>query len=187
MASVARTASGETTLHATEGDLLRAPDDGRKRELVDGEIRVTPAGSRHGHVAVRLAALLHGHVVARDLGYVFDSSTGFRLSGGNVRCPDLAFVARGRFEAEQIPEGFSPVPPDLAVEVLSPEDRSRELLDKVGEYIDCGVRLVWVIDPRARMATIYRSLTAVRSVGPEEELLGEDVLPGFRCRLGEIV
>jgi Uma2 family endonuclease len=187
MASVARTTSEESALRATESDLLRAPDDGRKRELVDGEIRVTPAGSRHGNVAVKLAALLHGHVASHDLGYVFDSSTGFRLPGGNVRCPDIAFVARGRFEAETIPEGFSPVPPDLAVEVLSPEDRSRELLEKVGEYMDSGVRLVWVIDPRARTATIYRSLTAVRSVGSEEEMLGEDVVPGFRCRLGEIV
>jgi Uma2 family endonuclease len=187
MASVARTMPEEVTRCATEADLLRVPDDGSKRELVDGEIRVTPAGSRHGLVAVRLSALLHAHVVARRLGYVFDSSTGFRLPGGNVRCPDIAFVAHGRLEGENVPEGFCPVPPDLAVEVLSPEDRSRELLDKVGEYIDCGVRLAWVIDPRARTATVYRSLTRVRSLSSDDDLLGEEVVPGFRCRLGEVV
>lgn len=119
--------------------------------------------------------------------YVFDSSTGFRLPGGNVRCPDVSFVARGRFDGEKVPEGFSPAPPDLAVEVLSPDDRSRYLLDKVGEYLDAGVRLVWVVDPRARPASVYRSLTAVRTLKEDDDLDGEDVLPGFRCRLSDVL
>jgi Uma2 family endonuclease len=173
--------------HATEADLLQMPRDGRKYELVDGEIRVSPAGSRHGRICVILASRLHNFVEESNLGYVFDSSTGFRLPKGNVRSPDVGFVARGRFEGEVVPETFSPVPPDLAVEVLSPEDRSRFVLDKVGEYLDAGVRLIWVIDPRRRNATVYRSLTDVRTLTEADELDGEDVLPGFRCRLREIV
>ena len=176
-----------TTRPATEADLLRTPRDGRKYELVDGEIRVSPAGSRHGVVSLKVAARLLAFVSAQKLGHVFESSTGFRLPGGNVRSPDASFVARDRFEGDQPPEGFSPVPPDLAVEVLSPDDRPRAILDKVGEYLERGVRVVWVIDPRSRTATVYRSLSDVSRLGPDDDLDGQDVLPGFRCRLSDIL
>ena len=177
-----------TTLRpATEEDLLRAPKDGRKYELVDGEIRVSPAGTRHGEVCVRLSTRLMLFVEEHGLGHVFDSSTGFRLPGGNVRSPDVSFVATGRFSKERPPEGFSDVPPDLAVEVLSPEDRPRDLLDKVGEYLQAGVGLIWIIDPRKGHGAIYRSLTDVREVSGDDSLDGEDVVPGFRCLLGELL
>jgi Uma2 family endonuclease len=186
---VAGSAIMATTIRpvATEEDLLRMPEDGRKRELVDGQIRMSPAGSRHGRVCVSLSSRLHTFIVEARLGYVFDSSTGFRLPGGNVRLPDVAFVAKGRFADERIPEGFSDVPPDLAIEVLSPDDRSRDVLDKVGEYLQAGVPLVWVIDPKRRTAAVYRSSTDVRHLGPDDLLDGEDVLPGFRCRLADVI
>ena len=172
---------------ATEDDLHATPRDGRKYELVDGEIVVSPAGSRHGQVCVKLVVRLGRFVEERGLGHAFDSSTGFRLPGGNVRSPDVSFVARGRFENEQVPEGFSDVPPDLAVEVLSPEDRPRPLLDKIGEYLQAGVRLVWVVDVKRGRAAVYRSLTDVRELGPEDDLDGEDVVPGFSCQLREVL
>jgi Uma2 family endonuclease len=171
---------------STEEDLLRTPEDGRKYELVDGQIRVTPAGFRHGRVAVSLTVALGSHVKEHDLGYVVDSSTGFRLPGGNVRLPDLAFVAKQRIVGE-LPEGFSSIPPDLAVEVLSPHDNARQVLDKVGEYLAAGVRLVWVIDPAARRATIYRTLSEVRTIVDGECLEGDDVVPGFRCPLSDVL
>jgi Uma2 family endonuclease len=77
--------------------------------------------------------------------------------------------------------------PDLAVEVLSPEDSPREVLDKVGEYLAAGVRLVWVIDPRASRAVRYRSLTDVHKIGPDGTLDGEEVLPGFCCPLADLL
>lgn len=107
--------------------------------------------------------------------------------GGNVRSPDACFVAKGRFPGEKIPDDYPELPPDLAVEVVSPADRPRQVLDKVGEYLEAGVRLVWVIDPAARRATSYRSISEVREVGAEDDLDGEDVLPGFRCRLSQIL
>jgi Uma2 family endonuclease len=172
---------------ATEADLLNAPEDGRKYELVDGELVVSPAGSRHGAVCIKLSTRLATFIEPRRLGHLFDSSTGFRMPNGNVRLPDVAFVARGRFEGDKVPEGFSPVPPDLAVEVLSPDDRPRHVLDKVGEYLDAGVPLVWVLDPKTRTATIHRSLSSVRTVAESGDLDGEDVLPGFRCSLADIL
>ncbi|SRR6266571_2674830 len=176
-----------TRKEATEEDLLRTPKDGSTYELVDGEIRVSPGGARHGAVSLRLAALLHAFVRGRQLGVVFESNTGFRLPGGNVRSPDACFVAAGRFADDRLPDGFADVAPDLAVEVISPGDRPRHVLDKVGEYLEAGVRLVWVIDPKRQRAVAYRSMSEVRELGPADELDGEDVLPGFRCRLSDIL
>jgi Uma2 family endonuclease len=172
---------------ATEEDLLAMPEDGWKYELVDGEIRMSPAGFRHGQVCIRLASRLQTFVEARKLGAVVDSSTGFRLPGGNVRVPDAAFVSRERMAGAPWPEGLSPVPPDLAVEVLSPTDRPRFVLDRVGEYLEAGVRLVWVIDPAGGGATVYRSLGIVRDLAADGVLEGEDVLPGFCCSLRELL
>lgn len=172
---------------ATEEDLLAAPEDGYKRELVDGEIRLSPAGARHGQVCMKLGSRLTAFVETHGLGHVFDSSTAFRLPGGNVRLPDVAFVAKDRLSDDHMTEGFAPVPPDLAIEVLSLGDRARQVLDKVGEYLGAGVRLVWVIDPADRRANVYRSLMDVKTIGAEETLDGEDVVAGFACPLASIL
>jgi Uma2 family endonuclease len=169
----------------TDQDLLRLPKDGRKYELVDGEVRVSPAGARHGEISVRITAALLAFVSPKRLGKIFDSSTGYRLPGGNVRSPDAGFVSSTRLP--RAPEGFAELAPDLAVEVLSPEDSPREVLDKVGEHLAAGVRLVWVIDPRASRAVSYRSLTDVHEIGPNGTLDGEDVLPGFRYPLADLL
>jgi Uma2 family endonuclease len=180
-----------TTLAITDADLLRLPRDGRKRELVDGEIRMSPAGGRHGQVSVELVARIHLHVRERRLGLVFDSSTGFRLAGRkagqqDVRSPDVSFVAAGRLPDDRAPAGFIELAPDLAVEVLSPDERRREVLEKVGEFLDAGTRLVWVLDPEHRTAAAYRSLTEVRRLSENDCLDGEDVIPGFACVLADI-
>jgi Uma2 family endonuclease len=172
---------------ATEDDLLATPQDGRKYELVDGAIVVSPAGSRHGNVALRLGGRLIAFVEEHHLGHAFDSSTGFRLPGGNVRSPDASFVAAGRFPNERVPDDFSDVPPDLAVEVLSPQDRPRQVLDKIGEYLQAGVRLMWIVDPNRERAAVYRSLTDVQELALDDELDGGDVVRGFRCSLRAIL
>jgi len=172
---------------ATEEDLLAMPQDGHKYELVDGEIRMSPTGNRHGVVIAQLAALLVQFVKPRRLGYVIAGDAGFRLPSKNVRCPDVSFVATGRFPDEKVPDDFGDLAPDLAVEVLSPHDRPRHVLDKVGEYLEAGVRLIWVIDPRAARAVVYRSLSDVRELAADGEFDGGDVVPGFRCALRDIL
>jgi Uma2 family endonuclease len=168
----------------TETDLLRQPRDGRKHELVDGRIVVSPAGYRHGRIAMRLGSLITVYAMERKLGDVLDSSTGFRLPGGNVRSPDVAFVGSARVVGGG-PAGFFDGAPDLAVEILSPDDNAREVLDKVGEYLKAGTCLVWVIDPERRTAAIYRSLTDTQRLTETDSLTGEDLLPGFSCRLAD--
>ena len=117
----------------------------------------------------------------------WEPGCGFRLPSKNVRSPDVSFVASGRFPDDRPPDDFGNVAPDLAVEVLSPHDRPRHVLDKIGEYLEAGVRLIWVIDPRQRRAVVYRSLSEVRELAEDDALEGEDVLPGFRCVLHDIL
>jgi Uma2 family endonuclease len=170
----------------TDDELMRLPDDGYKHELVDGALVVSPAGARHGRTIVRLTVRLGAFVAARGLGEVFDSSTGYRLPGGNLRVPDLSFVASARLPGGRAPVGFLYAPPDLAVEVLSPDDRPRLVADKVAEYLAVGVRLVWVIDPETARATAHRPNGGAREIPSSGTLDGGDVLPGFECRLADL-
>jgi Uma2 family endonuclease len=170
---------------ATEDDLRNTPDDGIY-ELVDGEIRLSPGGFRHSITSTRLGGRLCSHVKEHGLGHVFGPNTGLRLPSGNVRCPDVSFTRAGRFPEEVVPDDWADIPPDVAVEVVSANDRARSILDRVGEYLDVGVRRVWVIDPQKQRATVYRSLLDVRELGPDDDLDGEDLVPGFRCPLGEL-
>jgi Uma2 family endonuclease len=172
---------------ATEEDLLAVPEDGQKYELVDGEIRVSPTGNRHGAVIAQLIALLVPFVKQNRLGHVIGGGAGFRLPSKNVRCPDVCFVAAGRYPDDKVPPDFGNLAPDLVVEVLSPGDRPRHVLDKVGEYLESGARLVWVIDPQKERAAVYRSPTEARELGLDGTLEGEDVLPGFHCTLRDIL
>jgi Uma2 family endonuclease len=175
-----------TTRVITDEELLRLPKDGNKYELVDGGLRVSPAGWAHERVVARLMARVSAWVEARGLGDVLGSNALYVLPGGNKRAPDLSFVAAGRLEAAA-GSAWLALAPDLAVEVVSSNDSARPLLDTVGEYLAAGVRLVWVIDPERRSAAAYRSPTDVREIGPSGSLDGEDVLPGFLCPLSDIV
>ena len=182
-----------TSRFVTDEELLQAPRDGQKYERVDGEMRVSPAGARHEAVIVELTGRLWAFVTERRLGHVFGSSLGFRWPGrnperpDNIRSPDVSFVAAGRFADGRPPVGFIPFAPDLAIEVLSPSDRRGDVLEKVGESLDAGARLVWVIDPEKRTAVVYRSLTDVRVIGEADALDGEDVIPGFACPLKDVL
>ena len=182
-----------STPYVTDEDLLQSPRDGQKYERVDGQVRVSPAGGRHSGIILRLGARLLAYASERRLGHVFESSIGFRWPGrqpeqpDNVRSPDISFVATGRLPDEREPVGFAALAPDLAVEILSPRDRRGDVLEKVGEYLDAGTRLVWVIDPEERTAAAYRSLTDVRTTGEDDSLDGEDVVPGFACPLASVL
>jgi Uma2 family endonuclease len=175
-----------STRTATEETLLNMPEDGRKYELVNGRIQVSPAGMRHGQVIVRLMVRLGTHVADRALGEVLDSSTGYRLPWGDVRSPDVSFVAAGRLPAI-MPSEFGTVAPDLAVEVLSPGDSHAQIERKVEDYLRWGVRLVWVIDPRSGDATVYRSGASPLHLTLDGRLEGADVVPGFSCPLSDLL
>ena len=147
---------------------------------------MSPAGGRHGHIVAEILIRIGLFLRQSPLGYVFDGQTGFRPPHGNLRSPDVSFVAAARLPGG-IPSGFLPLAPDLAVEVLSPDDRAGDVAHKVGEYFAVGVRLLWVIDPERRSAVVYRPGMPPRSVRADDTLEGEDVLPGFSCPLRDIL
>lgn len=172
---------------AEELEHLYLPD--KSAELVRGRLVVRePPGTKHGEIQAILAYLVTGFVRQHRLGRVFGQDTGFKIASDpdTVRAPDLAFVAAAR--ASQIPErGYAALVPDLVAEILSPDDRPGELLAKVGEWLDAGARLVWVIDPWRREARVHRADGALAIVGAGDMLDGEDLLPGFQCELAEVL
>lgn len=178
----------ERTL-VTADELLRLPDDGKRHELVRGELRtMPPAGEEHGIIAHELARLVGNHVRPLGLGHVFAAETGFRIGRDpdTVLAPDVAFVAASRFQARRPSTGFSNLVPDLVAEVVSPFDTAREVEEKVHDWLGAGVRLVWVVQPSIRSVTVYRALSEVRVLAENEPLDGADVLPGFRCAVRDL-
>jgi Uma2 family endonuclease len=178
-----------TTTLVTAEQLLYMPDDGFRYELIAGEVRkMSPAGWKHGLIAARLHLSLGRYVEDHGLGALFEGDTGFVLASDpdTVRAPDVAFIRRERLSAEMPTEAFWPGPPDLAVEVVSPGDTVHEVDDKVKAWLDAGTRMVWVIDPKWRSVTVYRSAVRVTVLTENDELSGEEVVEGFRCVVGEL-
>jgi len=172
----------------TAEELLRLNVPNKRTELVCGVLVVRePAGYQHGDVAMRLAAAIFAHVDARGLGRVFAAETGFTLARNpdTVRAPDVAFISAARLP-DPPPRGFAELAPDLAVEVLSPDDRPGEVLAKVADWLNAGTRLVWVVDPIRFSARVYRADGSESMLGETEVLRGEDVLPGFEFDLGAL-
>ncbi len=173
----------------TSEELLRLPDDGKRRELVQGELReMAPAGARHGDAAAALTILLGQHVRANRLGKMLAAETGFRISRDpdTVRAPDVSFVARDRVPPEGAPEGYWDIAPDLVAEVVSPNDTAAEVQSKVQRWLETGVRLVWVVYPGTRSVVAYESLKEISTLTTGDTLSGGNVVPGFECAVAEI-
>jgi Uma2 family endonuclease len=170
----------------TAEELFLIPSDDSKSELIKGLlVRMPPSGALHGTVSAHIARILDEYVRPRGLGMISGAETGFILQRNpdTVRAPDAAFVTQERIPSTGVPESFWPFAPDLAVEVTSLWDRPGEIQEKVSEYLAARTRVVWVIDPRARTVTVYRSPHPMQVLGEEEDLSGDDVLPGFTCPL----
>ena len=173
----------------TATDLLRRGDDGYRYELVHGQlIRDRPAGSRHGAIAYQLGRILGNWVHDRGAGVVFAAETGYkpRSAPDTVRAPDVSFLSQDRVPAEGLPDGYFEGPPDLAVEVLSPDDRLVDVEAKIRDYVDTGCRQVWIVAPKADTVTVYRSRKDVQILTEDDILVGTDFLQGFECALGEL-
>ena len=173
----------------TAEELLRIPDDGLRRELVRGEVRtMAPAGNVHGRIAINVSTPLDQYVRAHDLGVVFAAETGFKIAGNpdTVRAPDAAFVRRERVKAVGEVEGYWPEAPDLAVEVVSPNDLFAEVEEKVADWLAAGTRMILVVNPRARTVTVRLSEKESRIFSEEETLDGGRVVPGWTLPVADV-
>lgn len=174
-----------TAAPMTAEELLRLNVPNKRTELVRGQLRVRePAGYQHGDVAATCLALLHHFVREHRLGRVFAAETGFTLSRDpdTVRAPDVAFISTARLLPRDT-RGFAELAPDLVVEVLSPDDRPGEVLEKAGDWLKAGCRLVWVIDPLRRTGCVYRADGTLALLDEHDAFDGEEVVPGFRSEL----
>lgn len=167
----------------TAEELLRLPDDGWRYELVEGRlVRMSLTGRRHGRIAMALLLAVGRFVEERHLGEVLPAETGFWISPegspDTVLAPDLAFVRAGR-EADPGTEGYPRLAPDLVVEIASPSQRRTEMGAKARRWLSAGVRLVWLVLPEVRIVEVWRGDEVARIVTAEEELSGEEILPGF--------
>ena len=168
---------------ATMPAVILDPD--KLYEIVDGqpEEKAMP-GARHSGICARLAIELGVYVKANRLGGLYVEGS-FQI-GGNERIPDLAFVAAARIPPEGEPDSKWPMAPDLAVEVISPNDLYEKVYAKAMEYLAAGVKQVWLASPEHHMITIYRSATDITAFPEDRDLVSEDLFPGFRCPLREI-
>jgi Uma2 family endonuclease len=176
------------TVHqiTTAAELLAAGDIGRC-ELIGGElVMMAPAGFNHGWIGINIATELRNFVKPRRLGRVLNSDTGFfiRRNPDTVRAPDVSFV-----RADRVPPGgireFFPGAPDLAVEVLSPDDRPGEVQDKVCDWLDSGCTAVWVVNPKTRTVSIHRRNSETATLTEDQVITCEDLLQGFSVAVAE--
>lgn len=177
---------GETKTLITADQLWTMSLPNERVELSDGElIRMPAAGFEHGFVATNVLLALSKFVRNRDLGAVLCAETGYKLGEHTMRDPDVSFVSKERLAALGRPLGFWPGAPDLAVEVVSPGDCASDLQKKIQEYFQAGTKLVWAVYPQLQEVHVYRSPKDIRVVEAQDNLGGEDVLPGFSVQVGE--
>jgi Uma2 family endonuclease len=172
-------------------DELQILPDEKDFELIQGELVERKTGNESSEIATYLGGLIAIFCRKNRLGRVCGADGGFifaRDGKENLRRPDVSFFKSGRLALGQSwAKGYEHIPPDLAVEVLSPNDLASEIEVKIEEYQTVGVRLIWVIDPASRTAMILRLDGSVARFHEADHLDGEDVLPGFRCSIAEIL
>jgi len=178
-----------TGSRASAEELLRMPSDGFRYELVRGDVRkMAAAGHRHGRVTINLTIDLHQYVKAHGLGVVYAAGTGFKLATDpdTVRAADATFVKRERVEQVGDRGGFWPGAPDLAAEVVSPEDRWTEVQERVLDWLYAGTHVVIVISLGDRATTVCRTRAEMTALGVDDVLEAGDVVPGWSMPVGEL-
>jgi len=177
-----------TTRLLTIHDVEHAPPEG-EWELIDGElVPMTPSGIESSSLGLRLGRMIGYFVDANQLGLVTGADGGYVLfqDRATLRVPDAAFIREERLPPRGERSRFSRVPPDLAVEVLSPSDSASEVVAKLEMYQEAGVPLIWLVDPAKMTITVIASGKTVEILKPGDTLEGGDVLPGFSVQVSEI-
>jgi Uma2 family endonuclease len=153
-------------------------------ELVEGRVQEKNMGAFSSTVGAWIFGVLLRGFDWQKYGFFLDAEGGYQCwprDRDRVRKPDISFVHRIRLPGGLIPEGWCPVPPDFAIEILSKNDTVEETEEKVAEYLEVGVPLVWIVDPKQREVHVYRGTLSRQTMRGQDELQDDDILPGFRC------
>jgi Uma2 family endonuclease len=172
----------------TPEDLLTMPD-GDRYELVDGELVERDMGWDSSRIGGRLYRYLSSYCEDNGLGWVAPADADYQCfpdAPDKVRKPDASYIRLDRLPASRKPLGHCPIAPDAAAEVVSPNDSYSDVEVKVDEYLRAGVCLVWVIDPVTRSVRVHRQDGSVTDLTEKDYLDGENVIPGFKCRVGDL-
>jgi len=184
------TAAPATNKVWTEAELQALPDDGFTHELVNGELVMSPKNDFfHGDICIRLATALSNFVTERRLGAVLDSSTGFWMKNLNCRAPDISYVSRTRLKElgfKRTTRSFLPGAPDLAVEILSPNNTRAEIDERLKDFFASGTQIAWIINPDQACVEVCHSPTQRKLLGTGADFDGEHLLPGFRYPIAEL-
>jgi Uma2 family endonuclease len=177
----------------TTEQLLALPEDGMDRDLVRGELRERPMtrrGRKHTRTTTRIAAMLEEWLGTQPepRGEVLAGEAGFRLrrNPDTTVGIDVAYISAETAQANPADAFLIEGAPVLAVEILSPTDKQEEILEKVREYLDAGVALVWIAEPVFRTVTVYRPGVEPMLFNAEQELRADPHLPGFRAAVSEL-
>lgn len=168
----------------TEAELQALPDDGFIHELVNGELAVSPKNNfQHEDICSRLFFALEQHNRLHRRGRVMGSNLGCWMESRNCRAPDISFLSKQRLVRlgfKPSTRKFLPGAPDLAVEVLSPNNRRAEIAERLADRFTSGTQIAWIIAPDQQSAEVCHGLEQRRWIGPGGFLDGEHLLPGFR-------
>ena len=173
----------------TAEELLDLPDDGFRYELIRGKLRKRlPAGQNHGRYAMNIGLSLGGYAKANRLGNSYIADTGYILATDpdHVLAPDFAFISNERLSEIGESDGFAQGAPDIAVEIISPNDRYTEVEEKVEDWLNAGCRAVIIVNPRRRTVNLHRSPTDVTTLTESDTLEISDIVPGWRMPIEAI-
>ena len=168
-------------------EVAQLPKNGCKYELIESELSMSPTGLEHEAIGMQLIRRLINYLDEHPIGKLYGSSAGFQLDKTTLLSPDVSFVRNEQLPDGKSPRGFAPFAPDLAIEIISPHDRLSDVAEKIERYFAHGTRLIWTLDPVRRRAPVYPPDDTARTLRPDEALDGEDVLPGFTCRLSDLL
>lgn len=168
----------------TANDLLTMPD-GDHFELVNGKIVEQNKGAQATFLAGAIYLALRSHAHSLNLGWVFPAGACYQcfINRENTRRPDVSFIRQGRLPNERIPVGHIKIAPDLAVEVVSPFDSALAIDEKVEEYRDIEVPLIWVVHPQLKLVKVYRQAGDDTVLWGTDSIDGENIVPGFKLSL----
>ncbi len=166
----------------TAEDLLDFQNPPWQHELVQGVLyRMPPTGDEHGYVTGNFFGWLFQHVKTNQLGELFAAETGYvvQTNPDSVIAPDCSYIAKDRWSTNQLTGKYLRIAPDLVAEIVSPNDRPREVQEKVERWLQFGVRAVVVIDPKSQTVTVHQSLDQKTIYGLDNTIDLNFVVPGF--------